>query len=297
MSTVILEAGGGLPKFDGDGRGELTPFVWMVDELAPDDNPLTQPGVLRRGDVVQRAGAVFTCDSCEAEHVNDSCARVTSRFSTDGRFVNLSRTPPPQESEDYRGFTMGYKKVPIRLPMFTLGKHQYADPDGNQVEVDWWLPSEDREPIQLEFSTLGTTVRLKDLTNAEMLDVILQVKRQVGCLHQIRATLESWWVMQPASIVNDRPGELQIGYSWESDPGNSAPNISQEKTVVPPYRPGFYSYVVRRAAVDGGRPTIEVTDNYPAEVQDHIEADGTVVYRPNPFYQPDGWINLPGRPL
>lgn len=296
MATIEPIVGGGQPCIDGNG-GYLTPFEWMVDSLTPEDDPTAQPGIYSRGDVVVKWGRRFVCDSVTAEYINDTCSKVTAKFSTDSRFVSLIRPPVPPIEGEFHGFTLGYKKVPISMPVFTLGKHEYTDADGNPTSVPWWIEDESIAPIQLEFGVLNASVRLENLSNHEILQVILQTQKQTGCIHRIDAGLLVWWVMQPASIVEDRPGSLMIHYTWESDPGNASPNLPAATTIVPPYRPGFWSYIVRRAQTPDGKPTIDVTDNFPPEIVGRYDANGDPVYVANPYYQPDGWRTLPGAPL
>lgn len=298
--NVLPMDGGGLPVLDGpDGSGYLTPFVWWVDEILTTDNPLEAPGIPTIRSSLLVHGKTYKCDSVQTSRINDTCVEVTAKFSTDGRFGGMQKVEP---NEEFKNTVLGYKKVPIKPPVMRLTRHVFKDGDNNSKEGQRWEESPDMDAIQLEFSVLSISVVLKELSNSQMNAIIRSIDNRIGEMHQFTAYPGRYWVMQPATIRNSKPGELRIDYSWESDPGNSSPTVLSPSYRSPPFRPPFHSYQVESLPIDPGDtnpkpPIIRVINNFPPEVISHYDANGNPVMMDNPKYRLDGYLELPGSPI
>lgn len=293
MASVRPILGGGeVAEWDGK-RMALEPTEFVVEGLTSTDDPLEVPGVPKERDTRTVHGVLCFCDQVGVvRKISDTAVHVRALWSNYGRFRLLAA--PPEDRGDFRGFTIGYKKVRIEMPVFARGIHTYHDPDNDVVvEAPWWN-RQDR-PIDLEYMVLSQTVTLEELSGTDMMDCINEVRKHIGEMHIISGFEDGvYWVMQPASIVCPSEGVLQIGYVWESDPGNGtihdpSPDPNNPTFIIPPReRPGFYTYIVQPAQSLTGDPSILVVDTFPIQFQGGIL---------NPYYKPNGWRSLPGRPL
>ncbi len=285
MNVQPLVGTTGFPSSDGES-GELVPFDFMVSGLAVGEDPTSHPLIPIPLQTEITIGELkYRCDSVGvAEVYSDNACLVRARFSTDGRFRFPARTP---DTPNFRVWDFGYKKTKIVLTQFIKGVRTYANASGQQVTADWWYRYD--KDFDVEFRTLNVKVTLTNISNEAVMDVVNLCDAQLGHLHQFAGRR---WVMQPATIRQPRPRELGIDYAWVSDPGNGG--LGQPAGVAPsdyvyvPSRPPFHVYDVIPTQTIGGRPDVTVTSLFPQT----LPSGGA-----NPFYDLNGWQNLPGTPI
>ena len=199
---------------------------------------------------------------------------------------------------------MTYKKVDYPFPSYVLnsdwGPNFGAGP-GQPKEKEYFRWDQVGDTIPVEY--IGLTVTVNRLHNglSERIGILkdmAQVHKQVGRMHVIEVFGSTRWVMQPPQIRQAEIYRVEITYTWLHDPGNgtialpeSVPIADRERLFFPQVaRPSWHRYVVIGQRTLNGReslPTIHVADMYPE----------TINGQPNPYYEPSGYRNLPGRPF
>lgn len=285
--------GGGLP--DRDARsGQLSSFTWMIDELPIGEDPTRVPGIFQTGSTLSIGGVTYRCDRVRVvEQVNDTRFIVASEFSTDGRFTFPSR--PVELDEGAKEWSITYKKVDQKLRYFVRAKYDYAD-----GEAEEWLPRE--YTIPLEYMMVQITVSLVDLSAEQTAEIIRRLHKAKGRAHKFPLFGDDRLVMMPTGIIQSA-NRLTLNYAWESDPGNGpmGPPFDYSRdnpddpdvAIMPPARPSYFGYVEVPAQTRGGRPQIHIADLFPPT----YFPPGSTNAVPNPYYDPDGWRDLPGNPV
>jgi len=251
------------------------------------EDATTVVGIPQPGSTVVVSGVTYKCDRVRVVEVPlSTSAIVQSEFSSDGRF-RFGDSQPDPTAPGYREWSLSYKRVSQPLPFFRGTPTQNVRQDGTTQTVTIWEQDPSVHPIALEYMILNTTVRVTGLTDEGIRATIRACKDQHGHMHIFGAFPGSYWVMQPVLIRAVGEGQLELTYSWESDPGNSGMgNPDVTKYVAAPVRPAFYSYAVSYDAA--GKPIIGVVDLFPITF-----AGGGA----NPYYTPTGHVGLPGSPI
>lgn len=282
---VTMELFGGLPIRDNSGEA-LTPISWLVTGLAPQDNPLDVTGVPQTGSLLTIRGVEYRCDKIDTpKQISRSAFRVQTYFSTDARYEVLVRS----NLEDKRNFKLGYKKVNVTAPFFKRVSETVTQSNGVDIVRKKWVREDMAFP--LEWRTLNISVKIENVdSDSQILAIIAQTELQEGRIHIFPYNPQKLWRMLPCGI--DRQGSnIEIAYAWESDPGNGPMEM--------PPLPG----VLFTDKIEAGqRSPFHIYNVMPPE-------DGDTDQRPriwsvnlfrvtnNPYYQPNGYIGLPGNPI
>lgn len=264
------------------------PFVYEGRDA--DEEITKHPGIPTIGSGRARDGLSYTLERYRIEELTNSNGVVNCIYSR--RFTTSVFTA------DYIRWERSYKKVQLAVPTFVLTKRYYV-PVGQQGEAVRYEWVEQGKTIDVERLVLSATVNriaTDFVTRRLILDDMDAADRQIGHLHIIPALGDRRWVFQPPTFRQADALRVEISYVWEADIGSGPVNFAgsdadRARVVAPntPRKPWHIYQVIPQEELDGleSKPRIEYIDLIPPTV------DGV----PNPLYDPQGYLTLPGRPF
>jgi len=310
MPGVAEEMGGG---YVSSTRGELTPFRYKVTGVPQGEDPRRVPGIPQEGQELEVDGETYFCDHVGVvECHNDTAGSFTieALFTDTGRY-RFSDWPGPE----FRDWVLSYEKTTIDVPLYLLQTQTTKDRTGRNVDVLRWVMQERK--IDQEHAVLNVVCPITGVVNnTQKKQLIYDAVRNSNCLNIFdppgfpgdpNPPSGAKWLARSPTIKQVNATRIEISYSWTHDFGTPGmpvpPGINGEYVKLPPVRPGFHEYFVVPPKIDPvtlgtTSPKILVIDKYAPRIWvpnpdvpiESYEID-------NPYYQPLGWMSLPGRPI
>lgn len=285
MAVIIPQQGStGFADRGPNGFGCLLPRDFLVQDLAIGEDATKLIAIPQPNSEFTLSGDKYTCDRTYVSKViSDNSCMVTTLFSNDQRFrsgSSFSGNDP--HDPDYQGWDIGYRKTKYEIPRFTKGTRTYAtSPGGPMAMQDYWIYTP--IPQDIEYTTFSRVLNLTPVAPTQVIGIVNTIHTQVGHLH-IFPNSPNKWLMNAPTIRNTKKFQLQVVYSWESDPGNGiVQNIDPNNFIVPDdERDPFSVYQVTAATVANPDPRIFVQQLFPPS---------------SSRYDPNGWQTLPGHPI
>jgi hypothetical protein len=294
-ATIKKVRDGVLSGFDDASQGTLT-VEYMYEDLAPGDDIFRDPAIPAWGSTLKVKDTLLFLTTYGHERYVQNSTQNGSGKVTCG-YGPLSA----KLDETYIRWERTYKKENRRVPKYQLHLEFYT-PVGQSGEMPRYSWVEQEQQIPVEMGVLSVTVIRLSHSLAERSDILLDMSAadaEMGKLHIIPQFGGTQWVMQPYIARQADPYRVDISYNWISDPGNSGqgyptgadvPSNIKDLLIVPPRRPPWYEYqTISQQGLDGRefKPKILLSPLFPPSI------DG----QPNPYYNPNGWRSLPGKPF
>lgn len=263
------------------------------------------------GDIFREAwlpvlGATMRVLDTDLELTSYDLEEYVDNLGTDtgsGKVTCHYEATPAHLDEEYIRWEFTYKKETMRMPSYVLQPHFYTQV-GQQGETYRQTWVEQGLSIPIEFAVLSVTVQriAHDLTwRSAILDDMAAAKKQVGHLHIFPQFGQDKWVMQPFTARQADPYRVEMSFTWVSDPGNPPPKLPKSTStdiknrLYYPLvaREPWHIYQVVPAQTLGNKdtapkPEIVLVDLYPETLENGKD---------NPFFEPDGYKKLPGKPM
>lgn len=276
---------------------------YRYEGLSDNEDILKHPDIPKINTSVVKHETEFFAVNYRVELYNEDYAnskgtgRVVVHYSAHPSAVHVLAT--------YVRWEMSYKKVDWPFPSFVRNSYWCNDPNqsGHQLFLDRW--DEQGTTLPVELAVLQVTVNRISTgltTRSAILADMALANAQMGHLHVITPLGNAKWIMQAPSFRQADAYRVETTYMWLWDPGNSTvswPEGTDDYTIVhvlfpEKSRPSWHRYqVIPQRGNDGGNlsnwPKILVVDMFPAT----LPGGGG----PNPYYEPDGWRTLPGKPF
>lgn len=217
--------------------------------------------------------------------------------------VTYTRDPAGTAGGDnYVIWEKGYKKDSMEIPAYVLEPEWYVRAgQTSKSKVYKWVKVGYSIPIEMSVLTVtvNRTATGLDLRSQILVDMAV-IESQHDHLHIFPQFPGRKWIMQPHNARQASPFRVQLTYSWISDPGNGAPGKPVDDDVAAAYllptidRPPLHYYTPRPQQD-------EITSVSQAKDADVAPKFSTAPLYPetatNPRYDPNGWRNLPGKPM